>query len=183
MNVYLDTGFFIDYFVERGHSATLLRTADRRGRTVQQLCEDAHNCMVTVARNHTGQTSALTLVEAETTLFDALQSASPEVPDKYRYLVTSARAQAVQVMSAVRFNSIQVLPLSADVLNRVLTTLDLQHYAIRVADAVHVSTAMTADSDIIVSTDRHVLGLDGRIPNSSGTMMRCVDTDVALALL
>jgi predicted nucleic acid-binding protein len=183
VNVYFDTGFFIDYFVERGHSASLLRTADRRGRTAQQLCEDALSCVVAVARKHTGQTSALTLVEAETTLFDAMQKASAGVPEKYRYLVTAARAQAIQVMSAVRLYSIQVIPLSHDVLTRVLTTLELQHHAIRAADAVHVSTAITANSDIIISTDSHVLGLDRRIANSNGSLMRCVDTDVALTLL
>lgn len=184
MNVYLDTGFFIDYLIERGHSASLLRTGDRRGRTIQQLSQDARECMVRITqKNHTGQTSALTLVEAETTLFDAMQTASAQVPDKHRYLITAARAQAIQVRAAARFNRIQVLPLSEDVLYRVWTELDLQQHAIRAADAVHLSTAIICGADIVISTDHHFLDIDKCIANKDGKVMRCVDTDDALDLL
>ena len=183
MRVYFDTGFFIDYFIERGHSRTLLRTADRRGRTTQKLCEDAYTCVVKVGQSHQGITSALTLVEAETTLFDALQKVSADVPEKYRYMISAARAQAVQVMTAVKLHSIQVYALSEDVLKSVLTTLELQQYAIRAADAAHVATAALAEADIIISTDKQILGLDDKIKNRNGVLMRCVDTDDAIAML
>ena len=183
MKVYLDTGFFIDYFIDRGHSGTLLRTDDRRGRTVQQLCEDAQRCMVKVCQNHNGITSSLTLVEAETALFDALQKASSQVPDKYRYIISSARAQAVQVMTAAKFNNIRVYALTQDVLNTVLTKLELQQYGIRAADAAHVATAAIAEADILISTDKKIIGLDKKIKNDSGVIIRCVDTDEAIIML
>ncbi len=183
MKVYFDTGFFIDYFIERGHSGMLLRTNGRRGRTAQKLCADARLCIVQVSQNHHGITSALTLVEAETALFDALQKASSQVPDRYRYIISTARAQAVQVMTAAKFNNIQVYELTEDVLNSVLTRLELQQYAIRAADAAHIATAAIAKADIIISTDKSILGLDNKIKNDNGILIRCVDTDAAITML
>ena len=58
MRVYFDTGVFIDFLGPHGNS--ILRTADRRGRTPADVATDAGRLFEKVGRAHTGATSCLT---------------------------------------------------------------------------------------------------------------------------
>jgi predicted nucleic acid-binding protein len=183
MRVYLDTGLFLDYLAPRGHAGTFLRTANRRGRTINDLSEDAAECLACISPMHEGMTSCLTLYEVEHTMYEKLKNLSTGLTDHHRYLITSARSLTIQVLSMVRYHGIRVLDLSQSVFEKAASELELQSRAIRAADSIHMATAMMNSADVIVTADDHLLGLDCVFRNPNGAQIRCVDTDVALTLL
>jgi hypothetical protein len=54
---------------------------------------------------------------------------------------------------------------------------------VRAADALHVTTALQHDADLILSTDSGILNLDGKPKTLGGNDLRCLDSDAALSLL
>ena len=75
MRVYLDTGVFIDYLINRSHAGHYLRKGARRGRTPGQLNKDVVSCLSKIGRKHEGFTSCLALYELEDALFTELKNA------------------------------------------------------------------------------------------------------------
>jgi predicted nucleic acid-binding protein len=59
----------------------------------------------------------------------------------------------------------------------------LQMKGVRAADALHVTTALLHDADLLLSTDQDILHLDGELKTITGKALRCLDTDAAIGLL
>lgn len=183
MKVYLDTGLFLDYLAPRGHAGNFLRMTDRRGRTVDHLSEDAARCLIEIGSKHEGVTSCLTLYEVEYAMYEKLKDLSSGLSDRHRYLISSARSLTVQVLSVVKYHKIRVLDLSQAIFQKTVSEIELQSRAIEAADSIHIATAIVHDVDLIISTDNHMLNLNGIFANSSGGQIQCVDTDDALLVL
>ena len=183
MRVYLDTGLFLDYLAPRSHAGTFLRTANRRGRNINDLSEDAAKCLACISKMHEGMTSCLILYEVEHTMYEKLKVLSTGLTNHHRYLITSARSLTIQILSMVRYHGIRILELSQSIFEKAASELELQNRAVRIADSIHMATAMMNSADVIVSADDHLLGLDCVFKNPNGDQIRCVETDVALTLL
>ncbi len=183
MRVYIDTGIFIDYL--NGHSSigASLRSANRRGRTPQQLAQDASTVFQRIVRQHQGATSALTCCEAEEALYAELVKAARGVPNAKKLLVPTARSIVLQVVTAAQFFRINILDLSNEVINLQLSQLQLHTRGVRAADSLHLATAITFDADIVLAGDRHILSLNNRLMNARDRPIRCCDTDIALTIL
>lgn len=184
MRVYIDTGIFLDYLALRGHAGGYVRTAGRRGRTVQQLSTDAAECLKKINSHHDGCTTTLTLYEVENVMYGSLKSSSSGLSDRNRYLITSARSLTIQVLSVVWFHDkLRLIDLTKTTFEKVATEIELQKRAIEAGDSIHVITALTEDVDLIISTDEDILNLDRVFQNTRGSKIQCLDTDTALSLL
>ncbi len=181
MIVYLDTGIFIDYLASRGHQASGLRTCDRRSRPLAQIFTDAEK-LLTKSKG-SAYTSALTFYEAEEALFKQLSLAAKGVSQASVLLVPMARAIVSQIHTTVRLFDITVCDLSVRTIQAQLRERELDTRGVRAADSIHVMTASQVDADILASGDDALLELDGVIRNSSGKVLRCVDSDAALRII
>lgn len=182
MRVYVETGIFIDYLISRSHSASL-RTSARRGRTPSDLCTDAEKCLEKIRKNHKGITSCLTYYEVEEALYAELARSGSGVSHRAKYLIPSARSVMTQVLMTVKLFQIDVLELTDVTLQEQMKNIDLQVLGIRAADALHVTTAILNNADLILSADDDILALDGRLTNASGSGIRCFDSDTSLTFL
>lgn len=183
MKVYLDTGVFIDYFINRSHAGHYLRKGARRGRTPKKLNKDVVSCLSKIGRKHEGFTSCLALYELEDALFTEMKRVHKGSSDLNTITVPAARATVVQGLRAARTYNIKFLDLSEKIFRMLTREVDLQHHGILAADSLHMITAIQVDADMIISTDTHIRKLDNLFQNSRGLQIRCVDTDVALRLL
>jgi hypothetical protein len=183
MNVYFDTGPFLDYLSRRGHVGPFLRHSERRGRSVELLAEDAEHCFGKAQAHHKSVTSSITLYEVENALYLALSKESAGLSNRHQYLITSARSVTIQVLSVVEFHSIDVLPLTQAVFERAVTELELQRRGIKAADSLHVASALASDADLIITADDDILKLDKAFTNSRGEPIQCMDSDVGKNLL
>lgn len=183
MNVYIDTGVFIDYLSPQAIAGSSLRSIARRGRTPQKLFEDAENVLKMVAASHTGATSSLTYYEVEEALFKQLTSVATGMANASTIRVLAARSIVPQTITAVRFFSIDVLDLTAATVEAQLGNVELYVRGIRAADALHVATAINFNAEVLISVDEDILKLDGVITNKSGVPIKFCDTDVALTIL
>lgn len=179
MRVYLDTGLFIDYLSARGPSGAM-RRASRRGRSGTQVAQDAEECFGLLASDHELFTSSLTFYEVEEAMYKSLAAAAQGVTHAERFLIPAARALMDQMAIAVELFGIRILDLSHDTIKAQLGQLDLRHGGIRAADSLHMTSAIAADANVIVSGDKSILDLDGRLRNVTGDLIRCFDTDVLL---
>lgn len=64
-----------------------------------------------------------------------------------------------------------------------LSNVELYIRGIRAADALHVTSAINFDAEVLISVDEDVLKLDSIIVNKSGVPIKFCDTDVALTIL
>ena len=183
MKVYLDSGVFIDYLSGRGHTGSYLRTAERRGRTPQQLLADAETCFSSILARHTGITSSLTCYEVEEAMYRELARSKTGVSREDKYIIPAARAAITQVLVTIERFSVSLMDLTKAVVEAQCANIDLQLRGIRAADALHVATALAEGSDLLITTDSVILGLDRVFRSASGTILRCVDTDAAIPLL
>jgi predicted nucleic acid-binding protein len=76
-----------------------------------------------------------------------------------------------------------VVDLTSTIIKAQFINLELQMQGIRAADALHITTALIGDADILITGDEHLLSLDSFIPKSNGQVLRCVDTNNALPLI
>lgn len=183
MKIYIDTGVFIDYLAERSPTGSYLRTAPRRGRTVSQLSDDGTQLLERIKSKHQGLTSCLTLYEVETILYQTLASFYGGRSDSRRYLVISARSLTTQVMSVLERHNIEVMDLTLELFKNTVAEIELQARAIEAGDSLHITTAIINNAEVIVSSDRDLLNLDGLLRNKNGNIIQCLDTDRALLLL
>lgn len=183
MKVYIDTGVFIDYLSKDAIAGATLRSANRRGRSPQQLFEDAEKVLKTIAASHTSATSSLTYYEVEEALFKQLTSVATGMANASTLRVLAARSIVPQTVTAVRFFGISVLDLTATIVEEQLKNVDLHIRGIRAADALHVASAIKFDAEVLISVDEDVLKLDGVITNQSGVLIKFCDTDQALTIL
>jgi len=183
VRVYFDTGVFIDYLSTRGNSNSILRSAQRRGRTPAEIAVDAETLFERVSRTHVGATSCLTYYEVEEALYRVLAQSAKGVSRAEMLLVPAARSITTQVQIVVDLFGISVLDLTSGTVRLQLQQLDLQTRGIRAADALHAASAIAFDADMLVSTDEALLQLDGILPNARGGRIVCRDTDSAIELL
>lgn len=183
MRVYLDTGVFIDYFINRSHAGHYLRKGGRRGRTPKRLHKDVVSCLSRISRKHEGFTSCLTLYELEHALVTELKKVYKGSSHLTPFIISSARSAVVQGMTVAQIYNVKLLEVSEKIVLKQLQEVALQLRGIMAADSLHVVTAVQADAEIIISTDTHIHKLDNIFQNSRGSQIRCVDTDVALTLL
>jgi predicted nucleic acid-binding protein len=182
VKVYVDTGVFIDYLSARG-LAHSLRGESRGSRVSEQISRDAETLFDRISRDHEGATSCLTCYEAEEALFRELAVAAKGIPRGNALAIPAARSVAVQTVAVIDYFKLRMLDLSRAAIEDQLRNLDLQLKAVRSADALHLTTAAAFGADIFVTSDQHLVELDGVLQNNAGRPMKCVDTDEALTLL
>lgn len=183
MRVYLDSGVFIDYLSTRGNTNSILRSAERRGRTPAEIAADAEKLFESVSLSHLGATSCLTYYEVEEALYKLLERSARGVSRAHTLLIPAARSITIQVQMVVDVFRISVLDLTSGTVRLQLQQLDLQTRGIRAADALHVASAIAFDADLLVSTDAALLQLDEILLNTGGNKILCRDTDSAIQLL
>jgi len=184
MVVYLDTGIFFDYLIYRSPAGATLRKTKRRGRTLNRLAQDATSCFHRLNTRHNPITSSvLTLFELEHSVFEELKSSSSGLSHKTPFLVASSRATITQGLTVADIYNIKLLDLTNHVVSKMLSEVSLQTKGIQAADSLHIVSAIMNNSEMIISTDKHILRLDNVFTNNAGQQIRCVDTDDALRLL
>ena len=100
-----------------------------------------------------------------------------------RFLVPAAWSIVLQMDAAVDLFSITIIDLTVATVRSQLRERDLDFRGIRAADSLHIVTALSANADVIVSTDDAILHLDAALRNASGKPVRCLDSDVTHGLL
>jgi predicted nucleic acid-binding protein len=183
VNVYLDSGVFIDYLIARGHTGSILRSTSRRGRVPQQLLRDAEACLAAIVARHVGITSTLTCYEVEEAMYRELARSAAGLVHADRFLIPAARAVITQALVTIDQFRITLADLTANVVNAQCANIELQKRGIRAADALHITTALSAGADLFISTDGTLIDLDGVFTTASGAPLRCADTDSALTML
>jgi hypothetical protein len=177
VRVYYDTGVFIDHLSTRGNR--ILRTAGRRGRSPSTIAADAERLIETVKGAHVGGTCCLAYYEAEEALYKLLAPSAKGIARADTILVPAARVIPAALQVVIEEFEIAVLDLTSETIRFYLKNLDLRALGVRAADALHVTSAITFDADLIVSTDGGMLKLDGVFSNKRGDKIRCCDTDIA----
>lgn len=183
MRAYIDTGVFIDYLIGRGHAGPYLRTADRRGRSPAQLGSDAEACLTRLTAQHQALTSSLTCYEAEEAMYGELARSVSGITNARKYLIPAARAVMTQTLMTINNFGIELVELTKDVVLAQGQNLILQMKGVRAADALHVTTALLHDADLLISSDEGILDLDGEMKTLAGKVLKCTDTDAALGIL
>lgn len=148
-----------------------------------KLFQDVESVLKIIASSHIGATSSLTYYEVEEALFKQLTSVATGMANANTLRVLAARSIVPQTIIAVRFFGINVLDLTAAIVEVQLNSIDLHIRGIRAADALHVASAINFDAEVFISADEDLLKLDGAITNRSGVPIKFCDTDIALAIL
>lgn len=183
MKVYLDTGLFIDYLSSRGPIGIYLRKATRQGRKLTDLAYDAEKCLDLIEAHHEGMTSSLTFYEVEEAFYKELSRSFSGLTHGKKYLISTARSVVPQLIIATGLHKIKVLDVNDLTIRQQVENLALQLNSIRAADALHVTTAISNNADILITTDSEILDLDNKIVNKAGHNIRCVDSDTGISLL
>ncbi|SUQ02009.1 Uncharacterised protein [Vibrio owensii] len=184
MKVYFDTGIFIDYISLRNSVVSQnLRVSGRNQRTSSDLALDAERCFERVRKKYSGITSSMTFYEVEEALYKGISNAVTGVSMGKKFLIPTVRSVVPQVIMTTDMYDIEVLALTQSTIFHQLANVHLQTFAIRSADALHISLAIEHDAEIFISGDRGILALDNQLVNSSGKSIRFVDTDIAKQLL
>lgn len=117
-------------------------------------------------------------------MYQELTRLSKGLSDRQRYLITSARSLTMQMLSLLYYhNNIQAVALTQEIIEKTVAEILLQNRAIQAADSIHVITAIMYNSQIIISSDNHILELNELFENADGTKIQCLDTNKALAVL
>ncbi len=180
MRVYLDSGPFLDYLKYRTPYAEPLRTERRRGREPDDLARDMERCLEGLGRDqNSGFTSTLTFVELELALNHELRERSKGIiqANKSQFILISGRAIVEAVFVMCEIHKIQTIPLKDNHVEFVLNNREMKARRLSLPDAIHMSSAIIENADAILTTDWHLIQLDGVFTNSSGETLRCVDSD------
>lgn len=183
MKTYIDTGIFIDYLSSRGPVGQYLRKVDRRGRSPLQLREDAERCLTLLAKKHRALTSSLTFYEGEEAMYRELSASTSGMQYANKLIIPAARVTVRQILMVIEYFSIEVVELTRETVVAQCGNIKLETEGVRAADALHVTTALLHDADLILTTDSGILNLDSKFKAHSGSLLRCVDSDAALPLL
>jgi hypothetical protein len=84
------------------------------------------------------------------------------------------------MLMTFRLFNISVIDLTAKIIREQCANVDLQVHGIRAVDALHVTTALVNDADMIITGDDYIISIDGSLSTMSGGTLRSVDTDSAL---
>lgn len=173
--VYLDTGFFVDYFSQRSLVATNMRGHSRRRRTVKKIQDDAVSVMKALG-SHNPVTSVLTVLEYRDNTYAELKRNFKGLSDIKVENLMKTKAEASIFCIRCRRNKITLVPLAYPLLDSVLN--NPEYNELELNDALHIQTARTKRVEIVVSTDADLLKFDKAFDK-----IRIVDTDEALKLL
>ena len=175
MIVYLDTGFFIDYFSQRSTVTVNLRTDSRRGRTVHEIQKDSNSIMGKL-KSHGAITSVITVLEYKDNTYSELKRSFKGLTDIQIENVMKTKSEASILHKRCQRSNIQLIPLNDKILKAALENPEYDE--LEIDDAIHIQTARAHRAEIVVSTDSGLLKFDGKFDN-----MRIVDTNKALKLL
>ena len=132
---------------------------------------------------HVGITSSLTCYEVEEALYRAIRGSEAGEANTNRFIIPAARAVITQTLMTIDLFKIVLVDLTAAVVNAQCGNLELQKRGIRAADALHITTALSEDAHVFITTDSDLIRLDDVFESDRGIRLRCVDTDQAIALL
>jgi predicted nucleic acid-binding protein len=180
---YVDTSIFIDYFVGRRDDAAILRETPRRQRLPAQLSNDADQCLRKLTAPHSIITSALTFYEVEEAMLRALAKAGSALTGRRpadKFLVPAARVVLEQMFATSEVFGIKVVDLTLTTVSAQRLNHELTVSGIRSADALHISSALLHDADVMITGDKRLVSLDSRLRTTSGNALRILDTDAAL---
>lgn len=183
MKAYLDSGIFIDYLIGRGHAGPYLRSSSRRGRSPSKLGLDAETCLTRLAAQHRSLTSSLTGYEVEEAMYRELKNSVSGVPRAAVYIIPAARAVMTQTLMTINIFNVELVDLTEEIILAQCSDIGLQMRGMRAADALHITTALLHDADLLLSTDASILDLDGELKTVTGKTMKCLDTDAAIRIL
>jgi predicted nucleic acid-binding protein len=183
VKTYVDTGIFIDYLSRRGPVGQYLNQADRRGRSPAQLAEDAERCLALLAKKYQALTSSLTFYEGEEAMYRKLSDSTSGTQYADKLIIPAARVTIRQIIQVVETFNIEVVELRKETILAQCGNIKLETEGVRAADALHVTTALLHKAELVLTTDKGILDLDGKLQTSSGSFLRCLDTDNALPLL
>ncbi len=183
MKVYLDTGVFFDYLMDKSLTARTVRKQSRRGRSRSKLYRDAVTCLSRLQNSHEPITSTLTLYELEDAIFDELSRIHKRTSYKDKFIVPSARIAVTQGLTVCDIYGIAVIDLRLQLIQAASGQVDLLRKGIRAADALHIVTAIHEDAELVISGDSHLIDLDGKLLNRTGHTIRFADTDTAIQIL
>lgn len=175
MIIYLDTGFFIDYFSGRSMVAVNLRTESRRGRKVDQIQKDSESILKKTG-THELITSVTTALEYSDNTYDELKKFSKGLPDISVENVMKTKAETAVFYKRCEKEHIRLVPLDDKILLYALRNPEYDELEIK--DAIHVQTARISKANIIVSADSDLLKCDKTFDR-----IRILDTDGVLKLL
>lgn len=175
MKVYFDTGFFIDYFSSRTMPAILMRTQGRRGRTIHQIQQHAQNIMYNISK-HELFTSIISIEEYAILSYEHLNQTIKGTYNKKSFIRNIIKTESTKLFNLCIINNIRLIPLDNTIINDAITNEGYDKLDFH--DAIHIKTARDAKSDIIISTDLHLLS-----HNNIFDGIRILDTDEALKLL
>jgi hypothetical protein len=144
---------------------------------------DADACIRKLAAPHEMTTSVLTFYEAEEAMFRELRRAARGGARAARFIVPAARTVIEQMFAAVALHDIEILDLNTAVVSAAQQSNDLALRGIRAADALHLSTALIAEVDLLITADRTLLKLDSHLTTPGGKLLRILDTDAAFRLI
>jgi hypothetical protein len=116
-------------------------------------------------------------------MYRELKRSASGVADGGRYLIPAARAVLTQTLMTIEAFGIELVELTQDVVLTQCQDIALQMKGVRAADALHVTTALLHDADLLLSADAGILRLDGEFKTITGKALRCLDTDAGMGLL
>lgn len=172
MNIYLDTGFFVDCFSRRSLAAVNLRKEARRGRTINQIQDDADKIMARLHKHNT-LTSVITMQEYANSVYSNLKQIFKGMPEVDIHNRITMKQEAIRIVDICKRKSIKLSKLTEEILNNAIrkeiyANLDLY-------DATHIETAIFNQSEVIISTDYDLLKFDYFFQE-----IRIMDTDIAI---
>ena len=175
MIVYIDTGFFIDFFSQRSLVAVNLRTNSRRSRSINEIQRDSLVVMKKLKR-HDSITSTITVLEYKDNTYDELKKVFSGLFDINIENLMKTKSEASVLCVRCRRSKIRFIPLDSKILEKALT--GIEYNELEINDTIHVETARSSGASIILSTDSDLLKFDKVFDN-----IRIVDSNDALALL
>ena len=174
MKIYLDTGFFIDYFSRRSMVTINLRVDSRRGRSIADI-QNAADLVIKKLSRHESITSVISSLEYADNTFKELKKFSFGLPDSTIENFMKNKLEVNILKKRCERDNIKIIPLDLDILTESLNNPEYDE--LEIYDAIHIETARTYKVDIMVSTDDDLLKYDRKFG------LRIVDSDIALSLL
>jgi predicted nucleic acid-binding protein len=175
MIVYLDTGFFIDYFSKRSTVAVHLRTKSRRGRKIDQIQNESESIM-NKSQSHKLITSVVTALEYSDNIYDTLRDLNKGLPDINVENVMNTKSGTAVFYKRCEKKNIRLVPLNGTILLNALRNSEYDDFTIY--DAIHVQTARIIRANLIITTDSDLIKYDRAFDS-----IRILDTDDASKLL
>ena len=185
MRVYLDSGPIIDYLRFRTPLVDSLRQNKRGKRTPSQISADLEKCFTGLKRpGHSALTSTLTFVELENALYAEMKKKATSIKsNKASFLLLTSHALVDATLAICNLESVQVVNLEPAHVQMTMNDSAMKSRGLSFRDSLHLSTAILADADALLTGDGGLKKLDSMFRNMNGTAIRCLDSDMLHPLL